>query len=107
VLDGVGKDFLRLAKIIAGVKQAIDSQAVPRPLLDFVEVADVRNQRVVGFFVWLVVHVRRTSSYGMFRYIQRNPDRSYLSIRTIRRRQLSFGLVHLLLRRADDLHTRS
>jgi len=50
VLDGVGKDFLRLAKIIAGMKQAIDSHAIPRPLLDLVEVADVRNQRVVGFF---------------------------------------------------------
>jgi hypothetical protein len=73
VLDGVGKDFLRLAKIIVGMKQAIDSHAIPRPLLDLVEVADVRNQRVVGFFVWLVVHVRRTSSHGMFRYIQRNP----------------------------------
>jgi hypothetical protein len=73
VLDSVGKDFLRLAKIIAGMKQAIDSHAIPCPLLDLVEVADVRNQRVVGFFVWLVVHVRRTSSHGMFRYIQRNP----------------------------------
>src|SRR5262249_37860650 len=52
VLDGVGKDFLRLAKIIAGMKQAIDSHAIPRPLLDLVEVADVRNQRVVGFFVY-------------------------------------------------------
>jgi hypothetical protein len=71
VLDGVDKDFLRFAKIIAGMKQAIDSHAVPRPLLDLVEVADVRNQRVVGFFVWLVVHVRRTSSHGTFRYIQR------------------------------------
>jgi len=29
VLDGVGKDFLRLAKIIAGMKQAIDSHAIP------------------------------------------------------------------------------
>jgi hypothetical protein len=45
VLDGVGKDFLRLSKIIAGIKQGIDSHAVPRKLLDLVEVADVRNQR--------------------------------------------------------------
>jgi hypothetical protein len=41
VVDGVGKDFLRLAKIIAGIQQAIDFHAVPRPLLDLVEVAVV------------------------------------------------------------------
>ena len=51
VLDGVGKDFLRLAKTIAGIKQAIDSHAVPRPLLDLVEIAIIRAQRLVGLFV--------------------------------------------------------
>ena len=48
VLDGVGKDFLRIAKPIAGIKQAIDSHAVPRPLLDLVEIAIIRAQRIVG-----------------------------------------------------------
>jgi hypothetical protein len=61
VLDGVGKDFLRLAKTIAGIKQAIDSHAVPRPLLDLVEIAIVSIRRaicllvegdVVGLEVW-------------------------------------------------------
>ena len=51
VLDGVGKDFLRLAKTIAGIKQAIDFHAVPRPLLDLVEIAIIRAQRIVGLFV--------------------------------------------------------
>jgi hypothetical protein len=56
MLDGVGKDFLRLAKIIAGIKQAIDFHAVPRPLFDLVEIAMVRNQRVVGLFIGPVAH---------------------------------------------------
>jgi hypothetical protein len=51
VLDGVGKDFLRLAKIIAGIQQAIDSHAVLRPLLDLVEIAIISKQRIVGLFV--------------------------------------------------------
>ena len=51
MLDGVGKDFLRLAKIIAGIEQAIDFHAVAGPLLDLVEIAMVRDQRVVSLFV--------------------------------------------------------
>ena len=69
VLHSHGEDFLRSPEIIAGVKQGIDFRAVPRPLLDLVEIAIIRAQRIVGLFVWLVVHVRRASSYGMFRYI--------------------------------------
>ena len=53
VLDGVGKDFLRLAKIIAGIKQAIDFHAVLRPLFDLVEIATVRDQRVASGFLIL------------------------------------------------------
>ena len=56
VLDGGGEDFLRLAKIVAGIEQAINFHAVPRPLLDLVEIAMVGDQRVVGLFVGPVVH---------------------------------------------------
>src|SRR5215831_149568 len=73
VLDPLREDIPCLVEVVAGIEQAIYLRAIPRPFFDLVEVADVRNQRVVGFFVWLVVHVRRTSSHGMFRYIQRNP----------------------------------
>src|SRR5262249_51906408 len=62
VLDGVGKDFLRLAKIIAGIKQAIDFHAVPRPPFDLVEIAMVRDQRVVGLFVGPIGHELQASS---------------------------------------------
>src|SRR6516225_6529558 len=51
VLDGVSKDFLRLAKIIADIEQAIDFHAVAGPLLDLVEIAMVRDQQVVSLFV--------------------------------------------------------
>ena len=56
VLDGVGKDFLRLAKIIAGIEQAIDFHAVAGPLFDLVEIAMVRDQRVVSLVVRPVAH---------------------------------------------------
>ena len=53
VLDGVGKDFLRLAKTIAGIKQAMElvRAILPRPLLDLLEIAIIRAQRIVGLFV--------------------------------------------------------
>ena len=45
------EDFARLVEVIAAAKQTFDLDAIPRPLLNLVEVARVRNQRVVGFFV--------------------------------------------------------
>ena len=40
-----------LPKTVAGIEQAIDLRSVSRPLLDLVEIADVRNERVVDFVV--------------------------------------------------------
>jgi hypothetical protein len=80
VLDGVGKDFLRLAKTIAGTKQAIDSHAVPRPLLDLVEIAIIRAKRIVGLFR---LTGRSCASHQQLRHISRysmQPDRSYLPL---------------------------
>jgi hypothetical protein len=51
VRDGVSKDFLRLAKIIAGIGQAIDFHAVAGPLLHLVVIAIVREKRIVSLFV--------------------------------------------------------
>ena len=39
-----------LVEIVAGEQQAIDAQAVLRPLLDLVEIASVRVERILGFF---------------------------------------------------------
>ena len=44
VLDGLGEHVPRLMDIVAGIEQAIDLRAVPRPLLDLVEVADIGNE---------------------------------------------------------------
>jgi hypothetical protein len=54
VLDRLHKDLARLVEVVAGIEKAIDLRVVSRPLLDLVEVADVGNQRIVGFF--FVVH---------------------------------------------------
>jgi hypothetical protein len=47
MLDGAGEDVLRLGEIVARIEQALDAHAVARPLLDLVEVAVVRIERVV------------------------------------------------------------
>ena len=56
VLDGVSKDFLRLAKIIADIEQAIDFHAVAGPLFDLVVIAVVREERIVSLFVGPIAH---------------------------------------------------
>jgi len=49
---GKGREFrLRLVEIVAGEQQAIDMLAVARPLLDLVEIAFVRVERVRRLFV--------------------------------------------------------
>jgi hypothetical protein len=51
MFDGVCKNFPCLFEVIAGVEQPIDLRAVLGPLLDFVEIAIVREERIVGFIV--------------------------------------------------------
>jgi hypothetical protein len=58
VLDRLRKDLARLIEVIAGIQEAIDLPVVSSPLLDLVEVADISNQRVGGFFVGPVTHRR-------------------------------------------------
>ena len=54
--DVVGEDGARFVEVTAGTQHAGDALFVPGPKLDLVEVAIVRNQRVVGFFVGPVAH---------------------------------------------------
>jgi len=61
MLDGASKHIAPY-RDYCGVEDAIDLRAVLGPLLDLVEVADVRNQRVVGFFVGPVVHRARLTA---------------------------------------------
>jgi hypothetical protein len=51
VLDGLGEDRARLVEIVAGIKHAVDLGAIACPLLDLIEVAVVRTERIVGFLV--------------------------------------------------------
>jgi hypothetical protein len=51
MLAGAGEDFAGPAEAVAGIKQAIDLRPIPRPLLDFVEVAVVGIRRAVRLFV--------------------------------------------------------
>jgi hypothetical protein len=44
----VGEDFPGPCETVAGIEQAIDLRSIPRPLLDFVEVAVVRVDCAVG-----------------------------------------------------------
>ena len=46
----------RVVETIAGVEHQFNPQPVARPLLDLVEVAVVRDQRLVGFFVRPIAH---------------------------------------------------
>ena len=57
MLDGVGKLFLRLFKAAAGVEHALDFHAVFGPLLNLIEIAIVRAERIVGLLVApIVIH---------------------------------------------------
>jgi hypothetical protein len=51
MLDRVLKHRAAPTKTVAGIERAIDLRSVSRPLLDLVEIADVRNERVVDFVV--------------------------------------------------------
>ena len=51
MINGLGKDFLRLSKTAAGVKRALDLGAIPRLFFDLVVITVVDEERIVGFFV--------------------------------------------------------
>jgi hypothetical protein len=59
MLDGRDKDFSRLVEAVASVQQRIDTHAVPAPRFDFVEVAVVCIEWVVGLLVCPVAQRRR------------------------------------------------
>jgi hypothetical protein len=46
-----GEQLTRLLKIVAGIKQALDLRAVLGPLFELVEIAIVREKRIVGLLV--------------------------------------------------------
>jgi hypothetical protein len=58
MLDGAGEDVLGLGETVARVEQALDRHAVARPLLDLVEVAVIRIERVARFLIRPVAHGR-------------------------------------------------
>jgi len=78
VFDHSGEYPLRFPEPIAGIKQAIDHGAIARPLLDFVEVAAVRQERIVGFLwaqsliVGPLAAVARASLHALRSVIQLN-----------------------------------
>ena len=43
VLDSLGEDISCFVEIVAGIEEGIDLRAVSRPLLNLVEIAEVRN----------------------------------------------------------------
>ena len=51
-----GKDRVGTINAATGIQQIDNAHAIQRPLLNLVEVAGVRNQRVVGFLVGPVAH---------------------------------------------------
>jgi hypothetical protein len=54
MLDRFGEQLTSLLKIVACVKQPLDLRAVLGPLLELVEIAIVREKRIVGLLVRLV-----------------------------------------------------
>ena len=51
MLDRMLKHRAAFTKTVSGIERAIELRSVSRPLLDLVEIADVRNERVVDFVV--------------------------------------------------------
>jgi hypothetical protein len=54
ILDRFGEQLTSFFQIVAGEKKALDLRAVLGPFLELVEIAIVRAQRVISFFVGLV-----------------------------------------------------
>lgn len=85
MFDHSGEYPLRFPEPIAGIKQAIDHGAIARPLLDFVEVAAVRQERIVGFLwaqsliVGPLAAVARASLHALRSVIQLNCELRYSS----------------------------
>jgi hypothetical protein len=51
VFDCFGEQITSLVEIVAGVKKALDLSAVLGPLFELVEIAIVREKRIVGLLV--------------------------------------------------------
>ena len=56
MIDRLREDLPRLVQAAAGIEHVVDLGPVLGPFFDLVEVAVVRNQRVVGLFDGLVAH---------------------------------------------------
>jgi hypothetical protein len=67
MLDGAGEDVPRLGEIVASIEQALDRRAVARPLLDLVEHAVVRIERVARFLVRPIAHGHESRTVGVAR----------------------------------------
>ncbi len=62
MFDGFRKKASRFFEVVAGIKQTIDPCTVSRPLLDLVEIAVIRLERIVGLFVAPTTHDGRLFS---------------------------------------------
>ena len=80
MLDRRREDRLRLIQVAPGIEHVVDLGAVLGPLLDLVEIAVVRDQRLISLFVRRTIcssHgcrtelLRKTQLYFLHRSIQR------------------------------------
>jgi hypothetical protein len=70
VRHSLGEDFLRSPEVVAGIEQVVDFLTLPRPLLDLVEIAIVRLERVEG-------NLRLTSQRAWFQQGRLRPPFSF------------------------------
>jgi hypothetical protein len=70
VFDRVFEQLTSLFEIVAGVKEAIDLAAVFGPLFDLVEVAMVRDERVISLFVGPMRHTQLIDCSGFPSFAQ-------------------------------------
>jgi hypothetical protein len=67
MLDGTGEDVFGLGEIVARIEQARDLRAVARPLLDLVEHAVIRIERVARFLIRPAAHGHASRTVGVAR----------------------------------------
>jgi hypothetical protein len=65
MLDSAGEDFAGPTETVTGIEQAIDLRPIPRPLLDLVEIAVVREDCAIGHLLEVDVMGFRFFGHGI------------------------------------------
>ena len=97
------EDRLRLIEVAPGIQHVVDPGAVLGPLLDFLEVAVVRDQRIIGIFVgvayrgWIVLwrqtaHVDFGPAFSAQNVLGLKGQRRRISIRLDKALAAAFGV---------------